>query len=396
MKNLGPAIVWGINRVAKVFGYIFTLIVGCFTKVKKGRIMCWAYSFKQYSCNPRYLTEHLLENNPEFEIYWVFRGGIDTSVIDKRIRCVRYKSLEYFKLVSTAEFFITNARTDPYRIYWHKRPGQKYLMLWHGGVALKRIEKDAESQLSYSYLKKAKIDSKVCDLMISGCRFQTSLLKEKFWYDGEILEKGIPRNDVFFMKDKHAGMKEKICRKYGISKDSRLILYAPTFRRDNSIEPYRINWSSVIPELTRIYSGEEVTVLLRLHPNLIGKADTSSLINDKAVIDVTRYHDMQELLCVADMLITDYSSSMFDITMLKKPCLLYATDIEKYDRGYYFSFTELPFPLARNEEQLMENMQNFDMETYAENVDRFFDMHIGLGEDGNASKAIADWLTRHI
>ena len=396
MKNLGPAIVWGINRVAKVFGYIFTLIVGCFTKVQKGRIMCWAYSFKQYSCNPRYLTEHLLENNPEFEIYWVFRGGIDTSVIDKRIRCVRYKSLEYFKLVNTAEFFITNARTDPYRIYWHKRPGQKYLMLWHGGVALKRIEKDAESQLSYSYLKKAKIDSKVCDLMISGCRFQTSLLKEKFWYDGEILEKGIPRNDVFFMKDKHAGMKEKICRKYGISKDSRLILYAPTFRRDKSIEPYRINWSRVIPELTRIYSGEEVTVLLRLHPNLIGNADTSSLINDKAVIDVTRYHDMQELLCVADMLITDYSSSMFDITMLKKPCLLYATDIEKYDRGYYFSFTELPFPLARNEEQLMENMQNFDMETYVENVDRFFDMHIGLCEDGKASKAIADWLTRHI
>ena len=396
MKNLGPAIVWGINRVAKVFGYIFSLIVGCFTKVQKGRIMCWAYSFKQYSCNPRYLTEHLLENNPEFEIYWVFRGGIDTSIIDKRIRCVRYKSLEYFKLVNTAEFFITNARTDPYRIYWHKRPGQKYLMLWHGGVALKRIEKDAESQLSYSYLKKAKIDSKVCDLMISGCRFQTSLLKEKFWYDGEILEKGIPRNDVFFMKDKHSGMKEKICRKYGISKDSRLILYAPTFRRDKSIEPYRINWSRVIPELTRIYSGEEVTVLLRLHPNLIGKADTSSLINDKAVIDVTRYHDMQELLCVADMLITDYSSSMFDITMLKKPCLLYATDIEKYDRGYYFSFTELPFPLARNEEQLMGNMQNFDMETYVENVDRFFDMHIGLCEDGKASKAIADWLTRHI
>ena len=396
MKNLGTAIVWGINRMAKVFGNIFTLIIGCFTKVQKGRIMCWAYSFKQYSCNPRYLTEYLLENNPEFEIFWVFRGDIDTSGIDRRIRCVRYKSLEYFKLVNTAEFFITNARTDPYRIYWHKRPGQKYLMLWHGGVALKRIEKDAESQLSYSYLKKAKIDSKVCDLMISGCRFQTSLLKEKFWYDGEILERGIPRNDVFFKKESHVGMKERICRKYGISTESRLVLYAPTFRRDKSIEPYRINWSRIIPELTRIYSGEEVTVLLRLHPNLIGKADTSSLINDKAVIDVTRYHDMQELLCVADMLITDYSSSMFDITMLKKPCLLYATDIEKYDRGYYFSFTELPFPLARNEEQLIENMQHFDKETYAGNVDRFFDRHIGLCEDGNASKAIADWLTRHI
>ena len=396
MKDLGAAIGWGLNRIGKSFGNIFSLIIRCFTRVHKGRMMCWAYTFKQYSCNPRYLTEYLLENNPEFEIFWVFKGNVDTSGVDKRIKCVRYKSLRYFLLVNTAEFFITNARTDPYRIYWHKRKGQKYVMLWHGGVALKRIEKDAESQLSYSYLKKAKIDSKVCDLMISGCRFQTSLLKEKFWYDGEILEKGIPRNDVFFDKARHPEMRERICRKYGISPDSRIVLYAPTFRRDKSIEPYRINWSRVVPELRKIYGTEKVSVLLRLHPNLIGKADASSLVNDESVIDVTRYHDMQELLCVSDLLITDYSSSMFDITMLKKPCMLYATDIEKYNRGYYFDFAELPFPLARNEEELIGNIRAFDSAAYEEAVESFFEKHIGLCEDGNASKAIAGWLTRHI
>ena len=396
MKDLGAAIGWGLNRIGKSFGNIFSLIIRCFTRVHKGRMMCWAYTFKQYSCNPRYLTEYLLENNPEFEIFWVFKGNVDTSGVDKRIKCVRYKSLRYFLLVNTAEFFITNARTDPYRIYWHKRKGQKYVMLWHGGVALKRIEKDAESQLSYSYLKKAKIDSKVCDLMVSGCRFQTSLLKEKFWYDGEILEKGIPRNDVFFDKARHPEMRERICRKYGISPDSRIVLYAPTFRRDKSIEPYRINWSRVVPELRKIYGTEKVSVLLRLHPNLIGKADASSLVNDESVIDVTRYHDMQELLCVSDLLITDYSSSMFDITMLKKPCMLYATDIEKYNRGYYFDFAELPFPLARNEEELIGNIRTFDSEAYEEAVESFFEKHIGLCEDGNASKAIAGWLTRHI
>ena len=396
MKDLGPAIVWGLNRIGKVFGNIFSLIIRCFTRVHKGRMMCWAYTFKQYSCNPRYLTEHLLENNTEFEIFWVFKGNVDTFGVDKRIKCVRYKSLRYFLLVNTAEFFITNARTDPYRIYWHKRKGQKYVMLWHGGVALKRIEKDAEAQLSYSYLKKAKIDSKVCDLMISGCRFQTSLLKEKFWYDGEILEKGIPRNDVFFDKARHPEMRERICRKYGISSDSRIVLYAPTFRRDKSIEPYRINWSRVVPELQKIYGTEKVSVLLRLHPNLIGKADASSLVNDESVIDVTRYHDMQELLCVSDLLITDYSSSMFDITMLKKPCMLYATDIEKYNRGYYFDFAELPFPLARNEEELIGNICTLDSAAYEEAVESFFEKHIGLCEDGNASKAIAGWLTRHI
>ena len=396
MKDLGAAIGWGLNRIGKSFGNIFSLIIRCFTRVHKGRMMCWAYTFKQYSCNPRYLTEYLLENNPEFEIFWVFKGNVDTSGVDKRIKCVRYKSLRYFLLVNTAEFLITNARTDPYRIYWHKRKGQKYVMLWHGGVALKRIEKDAESQLSYSYLKKAKIDSKVCDLMVSGCRFQTSLLKEKFWYDGEILEKGIPRNDVFFDKARHPEMRERICRKYGISPDSRIVLYAPTFRRDKSIEPYRINWSRLVPELRKIYGTEKVSVLLRLHPNLIGKADASSLVNDESVIDVTRYHDMQELLCVSDLLITDYSSSMFDITMLKKPCMLYATDIEKYNRGYYFDFAELPFPLARNEEELIGNIRTFDSAAYEEAVESFFEKHIGLCEDGNASKAIAGWLTRHI
>ena len=396
MKDLGPAIVWGLNRIGKVFGNIFSFIIRCFTRVHKGRMMCWAYTFKQYSCNPRYLTEHLLENNTEFEIFWVFRGNVDTSGVDKRIKCVRYKSLQYYILVNTAEFFITNARTDPYRIYWHKRKGQKYVMLWHGGVALKRIEKDAEAQLSYSYLKKAKIDSKVCDLMVSGCRFQTSLLKKKFWYDGEILERGIPRNDVFFDKARHPEMKERICHKYGISPDSRIVLYAPTFRRNKSIEPYRIDWSRVVPELRKIYDTEKISILLRLHPNLIGKADASSLINDESVIDVTRYHDMQELLCVSDLLITDYSSSMFDITMLKKPCMLYATDIEKYNRGYYFDFAELPFPLARNEEELIGNIRTFDSAAYDESVESFFEKHIGLCEDGNASKAIAGWLTRHI
>lgn len=396
MKDLGAAIGWGLNRIGKSFGNIFSLIIRCFTRVHKGRMMCWAYTFKQYSCNPRYLTEYLLENNTEFEIFWVFKGNVDTFGVDKRIKCVRYKSLRYFLLVNTAEFFITNARTDPYRIYWHKRKGQKYVMLWHGGVALKRIEKDAESQLSYSYLKKAKIDSKVCDLMVSGCRFQTSLLKEKFWYDGEILERGIPRNDVFFDKARHPEMRERICRKYGISPDSRIVLYAPTFRRDKSIEPYRIDWSRVVPELRKIYGSEKVSVLLRLHPNLIGKADASSLVNDESVIDVTRYHDMQELLCVSDLLITDYSSSMFDITMLKKPCMLYATDIEKYNRGYYFDFAELPFPLARNEEELIGNIRTFDSAAYDESVESFFEKHIGLCEDGNASKAIAGWLTQHI
>lgn len=392
MKNLGPAIAWGLNRFVKVFGNLFSLACGSFTQVKKGRVMCWAYNFKQYSCNPRYLTEYLLKNNPEFEIYWVFRKKVDISGIDSRIKCVRFRSLEYYKLVNSAEFFITNSRTDPYRIYWHKRPGQKYLMLWHGGVALKKIEKDAEEKLGYSYVQKSKIDSKVCDLMTSSCRYQTDLMENKFWYSGEILKKGIPRNDIFFDMEQRASLNAKVRKLYSISSGDKIVMYAPTFRRGNDLSPYSINWDKVIPELEKVFGGVQVRVLVRLHPNLIGKVDTSGLVAYEKVTDATLYHDMQELLCVSDMLITDYSSAMFDFAMLERPCLLYATDIEKYDRGYYFRFDELPFPLARTQEELLSNLASFDRSEYDNRVTTFFDTNIGIYDDGHGSEAIAEWM----
>ena len=392
IKKLGSATGWRINRCLMAFGNLFSLIIRCFTKVRKGRAMFWAYTFKQYSCNPRYLTEYLLENNPEFEIYWVFRKKIDVSGIDSRIRCVRFRSLEYYKLVNSAEFFITNSRTDPYRIYWHKRPEQKYLMLWHGGVALKKIEKDAEAKLGFTYVQKAKIDSKVCDLMTSSCRYQTNLMENKFWYSGEILKKGIPRNDIFFDLNQRDSLDCKVRELYSIPASHKIVMYAPTFRRGNDLMPYSIDWSKVIPELEKVFDGAPVSVLVRLHPNLIGKADTSGLVAYENVMDATMYHDMQELLCVSDMLVTDYSSAMFDFAMLGRPCLLYATDIEKYDRGYYFSFDELPFPLARTQEELISKLASFEREEYDKEVKTFFDTNIGIYDNGHASEAIAAWM----
>ncbi len=395
MKRLGPAIAWGLNRLVKLFGNIISFFIRCFVPVKKGRVMCWAYNFKQYGCNPRYISEYLLDNGEEYDICWVFRSRKYAKRLDKRMRFVRFRSWKYLVLANTAEFLITNSRTDPYRIYWRKRKGQKYIMTWHGGVALKRVEKDVEENLGFGYVKKARFDSKACDLMISGCKAQTTLLKEKFWYSGEILEKGIPRNDIFFQEEAHASIKAGICSLYNIPQDSRLVIYAPTFRRNHSLEPYSIRWSEVIPHLKKMLGSDKVTVLLRLHPNLIGKADTSSLLNAPEVIDVTLYHDMQNLLCVSDMLITDYSSSMFDFTMQLRPCILFATDVEQYDRGFYYSFSELPYPLARSQEELVEAIRNFDETAYRERLKEFLTGKVGLFESGQASKAIAAWMREH-
>lgn len=393
MKRAGQAFGWCINRIGKLFGNIPSFFIRLFLPVRKGTVMCWSYDFKQYSCNPRYLTEYLMENNPEFTIYWVFRKNVPTSGIDSRIRCIKFHSWEYYKVANTAEFLITNCRTDAYRYYWKKRKNQKYIMTWHGGVALKKIEKDAEDQLGYSYLMKAMLDSRMCDLMISGCKAQTKLLQERFWYDGEILESGMPRNDIFFATEKHSEIRKRVCQAYGIPPQCRIVLYAPTFRHDRSLEPYMIDWSEATPALRKMYGGEDVRILLRLHPNML-HTDTTPLLNDPSVIDATRYHDMQELLCASDILITDYSSSMFDFSMLKKPCMLYATDIEKYNRGYYYSFDQMPYPVAKNQKELIDTIESFDLEQHLAKVDDFMTNTVGMFEDGNASRRIASWMSR--
>lgn len=396
MKRIGEVIVYKFNLMGKLLGNLLSYAICLFTDIKPKRVMCWAYNFKQYGCNPRYLTEYLLQHHPDMEVWWVFRKGVDTSAVDSRVKVVRFRSWQYYKLLATAEFLVTNSRTDPYRIYWHKRKGQKYLMLWHAGVALKRIERDAEAQLGYSYIVKAKNDSKVCDLMISGSRMHTELIYRAFWYDGEVLEMGIPRNDVFFQKHLHAGFRERICQMYGISADSKIVLYAPTFRRSGSIEPYRITWSSVIPALQKMFDSQKVSVIVRLHPNLMGKVDTSSLVAYEGVVDGTMYHDMQELMCVADMLITDYSSSMFDFSLQGKPCMLYAPDVAQYDRGYYFNFRELPYQLSETEAELVVNIRNFDAAAYSQKLNHFLTEVVGVTEQGEAAQALAQWMVQRL
>lgn len=395
MKNIIKSIAWGFKMLTRFPRNLVSSLIRLKYPVKKGLVVCWSYNFKQYSCNPKALTEYLLENNPEFEIVWVFKKGVDTSGVDKRIKCVTYRSSEYLQAINTAEFLITNCRTHPYDICWKKRPGQKYLMLWHGGMALKKIEKDAEEKLGYQYPKKAKADSKACDLMISGCGFHTRLAKEKFWYEGEVLENGLPRSDIFFDTSAHETIKKAIHKAFDIDSSHKIVLYAPTFRKPATIEPYRIDWKEVVPQLRKTLKAEAVTVLLRLHPNLIGRFDTSSLINSPDVKDATAYHDMQELLCASDMLITDYSSSMFDMTLLGRPCMLYATDAEQYDRGYYFELEQLPYPLARNQEELIRNLEEFDLDKHRSDCMDFDREYIKSVERGKGSEGIAKWMKEH-
>ena len=261
-------------------------------------------------------------------------------------------------------------------------------------MGIKKIEKDAGDNLSKKYIEAAKYDSSICDLILSGCNFRTNIIKNSFWYTGNILEKGTPRNDMLFNTSLKDQLKKQLVDSLGIDSKRKILLYAPTFRKDYSIDCYNINWKQIIKSLKQ-KTGDDYVILLRLHPNFINKKiDYNSLFCTDDMYDVTMYHDMQELLLISDILVTDYSSSIFDFSLLYRPCIIYAPDYRTYNRGTYFQLHQLPFPLAENQKQLIESIDKFDKTSYQIELRNFIQKVIGSFEDGQACYHLYNWMKK--
>ncbi len=351
--------------------------------IQKNKILMCSDAFKSYSCNPKYLAEYIIKHYPnKFDIVWVIDAMLDIPKdIPNCVRVVRYFSLEYLKEIHTAHYIINNVRSGE-TYFWKKRKGQIYLQTWHSSIRLKTIEADAEKHLPESYINAAKSDSEKIDYIISGCRFSTNIYKNSFWYDGAVLDTGTPRIDYLMDKTDL----DEIYIKSRLSKDYKYILYAPTFRDDDSYE-YRIDFKRIISACKKRFGGEW-KVLYRLHPNLIFKIDKYKM--GEECIDMCRYPDIQELLKICDMLVTDYSSCMFDIMYLNKPCIQYMPDLSNYianERELYFDVRTLPFESALDIDEAENKILNFDEEKYNARVLKFME-HIGSFETGQACKNI--------
>lgn len=358
--------------------------------IEKNKVLFWADSFKSYGCSPKYIAQYLLEHEAgRYDLVWAFAAEREIPEdFPKEIRTVRYFSIEYLREISTAKFIVCNARTGPYH-YFHKRPGQTYIQTWHSSLRLKKIEGDAADTLPTSYIESAMADSAKIDLLLSGCRFSTEIFRRAFWYDGEILEGGTPRCDVLLGDTKH--IREKVFRRYGIPEESKLVLYAPTFRNDKKAQTHGMDFEELKKALEK--KTEDVwTIGCRFHPNIEVGAGPSGCIS------MTGYPDMQELIAAADCLITDYSSCMFDMAIARKPCLLYAPDMDSYvrnERGLYFDVQKLPFPLCRSMEEVTRAIERFSVKEYLGNTAAFL-CAIGSFEDGQAAARTAAYMEKQI
>lgn len=353
--------------------------------VKRRRVVFCSYYGRGYSDNPKAIAQALLDEGVDAELIWLVKDAREAATLPAGIKPCPYDSPKRIWALATAKVWVDNCR----KYDRFKKKGQYYLQTWHG-FPLKRIERDALDSLAPDFEKGAVRDSRHTDLLLSNSAHTTRVLRRCFWYDGEIAEYGAPRNDAFFSPQPE--LRRKVLNRFGLPEGQKLLLYAPTFRADKTTDAYKIAMEAALAACEARFGGSW-SGLVRLHPNVASQSQGLFSYDGSRILDATPYPDMQELLCAADMLITDYSSSMFDYALSRKPCIQFAPDIERYrkDRNFYFPLDQLPFPLADSNPALIQKIQAFDMELYLQRWERFR-WEQSICEDGQAAHRCAQWI----
>ncbi len=380
-----------ITRIAVlVKRYCVRLIMLCFRvkPLQKNKVVFISFSGRGFGDNGKGVALKLKEMYPDADIVWATKDGSEKSLPDG-IRSVAYQSPGFYKEMATATVWLNNCRMNSEII---KRRGQYYIQLWHGGVPLKKIERDTEKTLEKTYIEHAVYDSRLADIVISGCDYFTDIVKKSFWYSGEVLQCGTPRLDTMFNIPETAA--DEIKEKAGLPADKRIILYVPTFRADLSTDCYKIDFELVLSVLEQ-KTGDDWTFAVRLHPNVSDRAGFTAYSH--RIINVTGYPDLYELLPFADIVVSDYSSVIFEAGMINKPVFLFATDLSEYkkDRDLYFELDSLPFVFASDNKELIEKIKAFDASAYDISI-KAFNKKMNYHENGNASVIIAERIIQHI
>lgn len=365
----------------KILFYLYRIF-----PVNKKKIVVSNFLNKGYGDNPKYIVEEIIKQKLPFNIIWLVENTNATN-FPKDIKLVKSESISSIYEMATAKVWIDNVRKPK---YVRKRKKQYYIQTWHGSIPLKKVEKDAVNKLSPRYIDSAKHDSKIADVFLSNSKFSTEIYRKSFWYNGRVLEVGSPRCDVFFRENNDADMKVRDL--YNIKSDAKIAIYAPTFRADGNLEVYNIDFKKLIEVLENKFGGEWI-VLIRLHPNISNKADL--ITYSESLINATNYNDMYELLSISDILITDYSSTMFEFSLNYKPVFLYCSDIGEYikDRDLYFDLEKLPYEIVEDNTQLIRSIKDFDEEEYRNKVHLFY-KELGIQESGNASVEVVKLINQ--
>lgn len=348
------------------------------------------YTGRQYSDSPQSIYAELRsrEGWADYPMSWLVADG-RVNLPDDLGR-VRHRGREYYEALARSRFLVTNSRQP---VWFHRHPDQTVVQTWHGSM-LKRIGFDVENirGKSRDYFDKLAWETRQWDYLISPSPWATPILRSAFRFEGEILETGYPRNDIFFSPHREA-VAERTRRVLGLPEDKKVVLYAPTWRDDKYYTRGKHKLDLHL-DLQRMYDqlGDDHVLLVRRHPRVV---DSVPIVGRDFVYDVSLYPEIQELFLITDVLVTDYSSMMFDFANTGRPMLFFTYDLDSYRdnlRGFYFDFEETaPGPLLTESDQVIESLRNIGevAEQAAPAYRSFVDQFCPL-DDGHAAARVVD------
>lgn len=250
-----------------------------------------------------------------------------------------------------------------------KRPGVTVMQVWHANGAIKKFGNALERQ--YTIMN--------YDYVLANSEYWEAPYSEAFGVEpSKVLITGLPQIDLLIDEENKKELIETFYEKYPTLKDKKIILYAPTFRGNifEGVKKIYMNLKYISEHLEDGY-----VMVTKYHP-LIEQKTGELLYN----IHDLSHEDLYMLLHVSDILISDYSSVIFDYAVLNKPMLFYTPDIERYKEevGFYVDMEELPGPLCKGEEEILLHLKNLQ---YNSSVQLFRDKFVPL-TDGKCLKRV--------
>ena len=394
-KKIAPAAVLNVYKTAreKMIKAEFALFHH-FPIRKKRVVLCNVWGFGD---NTKWIAKALRNADKSIEVVFV-TDRTKADRVPEGIRVIETNTPKAIYYLATAHIWVDCNRKEPYIV---KRKGQIYIQTWHGSIPLKKLEADYGG-LSADYMKNARRDSEMTDLCLSNGEFMNDIYRKAFGYECECLITGSARLDPLLRpkQERVVKTKKRIAQMAGIQdKELRIAVYAPTYRENGG--------STEFPDLEQVRTsleqrfGQTFVMVGRVHPLVRGRENNCPSSDKRRgpamITDGNGLGDLYELLEAADVLITDYSNTLFEFALTGRPVFLFAPDSREYEaaRGFYFDYDRLPYPHSSTTAELCDAISEYSSFDHKNELDVFF-RNLGVREDGRASKRIAQIILRKV
>lgn len=333
--------------------------------IKKNQIIFESFNGKGISDNPLAIYNELIKRAPQLKdsCYFSVKPGqyAKLSQLYPDIKLVKRFGFKWVVLMARANYWVMNSRMPN---WWRKNKGTIYIQTWHGtplkklGVDIENVEIPGNSTAKYhnEFIQEAKR----WNYLIAPNQYSQTIFKRAFQFHNQFLNIGYPRNDMLYQQNNPQAIKQLKQQLLG-SSSGRVIMYAPTWRDDYQVNgKYKFKLPFDLGEFFQRVS-EDTVLIIRPHYLVKDGIDISGFENRVKILADT---DINQLYLITDLLITDYSSVMFDYANLKRPQLFFPYDLEHYRdqlRGFYFQYDQdnLPGPLTTDDNQFLAYLSEF-------------------------------------